>query len=543
MEKYIYVFGHQNPDTDSICSSIAYAHLKKSLGEKNVIPVRLGKINKETQYALNYFNVEPPIKMDHIKPQVLDMNYYPVHSIYTVDSVKKAWDAMATSEKPMIPILYPNHRLAGVVTISDIAKAYIALTENTVLKDKKTPFVNITAVLEGRIIQGDYPDPYVKGDVYTTATIDKDTKLTKNDIVLTGSSETLIQIAIDTGAGCIIITGVDMDTPDVVIPKNTKCAIMFTECPFFKAVKIISQSIPVENLITNKDVVKFELDEVIDEVKQVMLNSPHRHFPILNKKGQVEGMISKRHILDIKKKRVILVDHNEQSQSALGIEEAEILEVIDHHRIANVDTQIPIHLRAEPVGCAATIIGKIYEEKNVMPPKEIAGLMLSAIISDTLLFKSPTCTSQDRRMAKRLAKIADVNINKYGMDLIAAGTSVKGLSARELLNIDRKVFAINGINIAVSQVNTSDFKTIFDMKDDIKKEMEEDIKKDSLSLAIFMITDLVLGGSEIIAYGDNMPVIERAFNLSQGENSIFLPNVYSRKKQIVPQITKSMQSI
>ncbi|OON90328.1 MAG: hypothetical protein ATN32_04210 [Candidatus Epulonipiscium fishelsonii] len=302
MEKYIYVFGHQNPDTDSICSSIAYAHLKKSLGEKNVIPVRLGKINKETQYALDYFGVEPPMEIKHIKPQVLDMNYYPVHSIYTVDSVKKAWDAMAKSKKPMIPILYPNHRLAGVVTISDIAKAYIALTDNTVLKDNNTPFVNISAVLEGRVIQGDYMDPYVKGDIYTTATIDKDTKLKKEDIVLTGNSSTLIKIAVDTGAGCVIITGVDMDTPNVEIPKNTKCAIMFTGCPFFKAVKTISQSIPVEKLITNKDVVKFELDEVIEDVRQVMLNSPHRHFPILNKKGQVEGMISKRHILDLKKK-------------------------------------------------------------------------------------------------------------------------------------------------------------------------------------------------------------------------------------------------
>ena len=542
MGKETYVFGHRNPDTDSICSAIAYAHLKRALGDNDVKAVRLGKVSKETNYALNYFNVEAPTLIEHIKPQVSDMKYYAIPPIYVVDSVKKAWDVMTEHRRPMIPVLYPDHKLAGVVSISDIAKTYIGLTDGTVLKQHGTPFVNIPAVLDGRLICGEYPQPYVEGDVFTTASITEDDKLNDVDIVITGNNRTLIEMAIKSGAGCVIITDQDMEKLEFTEKPSNDCAIICTPYSFFKAIKMISQSISVKNLIGNQNLIYFQTEDTIDEVKEVMLNTTHRHFPIVDEEGKVKGIISKRHILDIQKKPVILVDHNERDQSAKGIEQAEIREIIDHHRIANIDTVGPVFLRAEPVGCTSTIVAKMYEEHNIMPPKEIAGLMLSAILSDTLIFKSPTCTPTDIKMAKRLAKIAEVNLEEYGMDLIAAGTSLEGILPSELLEMDRKPFTMGAYNTSVAQINTGDFKNIYKMREEILNEMEALRERENLDLVVLMVTDVIVGGTELFAVGPEKWIVERAFNLPKGEDSIFLKDVFSRKKQIIPQLTAASQN-
>lgn len=542
MGKETYVFGHRNPDTDSICSAIAYAHLKRALGDNDVRAVRLGKVSKETNYALNYFNVEAPTLIEHIKPQVSDMKYYAIPPIYVVDSVKKAWDVMTEHRRPMIPVLYPDHKLAGVVSISDIAKTYIGLTDGTVLKQHGTPFVNIPAVLDGKLICGEYPQPYVEGDVFTTASITEDDKLNDVDIVITGNNRTLIEMAIKSGAGCVIITDQDMEQLEFTEKPSNDCAIICTPYSFFKAIKMISQSISVKNLIGNQDLIYFHTEDTIDEVKEVMLNTTHRHFPIVDEEGKVKGIISKRHILDIQKKPVILVDHNERDQSAKGIEQAEIREIIDHHRIANIDTVGPVFLRAEPVGCTSTIVAKMYEEHNIMPPREIAGLMLSAILSDTLIFKSPTCTPTDEKMARRLAKIAEVNLEEYGMDLIAAGTSLEGVLPSELLEMDRKPFTMGNYNTSVAQINTGDFKSIYKMRDEILSEMEALRERENLDLVVLMVTDVIVGGTELFAVGPEKWIVERAFNLPKGEDSIFLKDVFSRKKQIIPQLTAASQN-
>lgn len=542
MGKETYVFGHRNPDTDSICSAIAYAHLKRALGDNDVRAVRLGKVSKETNYALNYFNVEAPTLIEHIKPQVSDMKYYAIPPIYVVDSVKKAWDVMTEHRRPMIPVLYPDHKLAGVVSISDIAKTYIGLTDGTVLKQHGTPFVNIPAVLDGKLICGEYPQPYVEGDVFTTASITEDDKLNDVDIVITGNNRTLIEMAIKSGAGCVIITDQDMEQLEFTEKPSNDCAIICTPYSFFKTIKMISQSISVKNLIGNQDLIYFHTEDTIDEVKEVMLNTTHRHFPIVDEEGKVKGIISKRHILDIQKKPVILVDHNERDQSAKGIEQAEIREIIDHHRIANIDTVGPVFLRAEPVGCTSTIVAKMYEEHNIMPPREIAGLMLSAILSDTLIFKSPTCTPTDEKMARRLAKIAEVNLEEYGMDLIAAGTSLEGVLPSELLEMDRKPFTMGNYNTSVAQINTGDFKSIYKMRDEILSEMEALRERENLDLVVLMVTDVIVGGTELFAVGPEKWIVERAFNLPKGEDSIFLKDVFSRKKQIIPQLTAASQN-
>ena len=536
MDKTIYVFGHKNPDTDSICASISYAHLKSALGQNNIVPVRLGKVNKETQFALDYFGVEAPALLENIKPQVSDMNYYNVPPVYVVDSVKKAWDVMNENGRQMIPVLYHDHKMAGVISISDIAKTYIGLTDGSVLKEHKTPFINIASVLEGKMIAGDYPHAYVSGNVSTIASISDNDKLDETDIIITGPSEDRIQKAIGTGAGCIIITDQDMDHINVNLPENFNAAVICTPFSFFKAIKMISQSIAVKNILKKENITFFETDDYLDEVKQIMLNNSYHYFPVIDKDGKVNGLVSKRHLLDIQKKKVILVDHNERDQSADGIEQAEILEIIDHHRVANLDTGNPLFLRAEPVGCTNTIIGKMYEENNIMPPKEIAGLMLSAILSDTLIFKSPTCTAEDIRIAKRMAEIAEVNLEEYGADLLGAGTSLEGATPSELLNIDRKAFKVGKYNISVAQINTGDFKSIFKIKDDILAEMRSLEEKEALDLCMLMVTDIVVGGTELIVTGNARHLAEGLFNLDPSDDSIFLKDVFSRKKQIVPKL-------
>lgn len=536
MDKKIYVFGHKNPDTDSICASISYAHLKRALGYENVEAVSLGKINKETQFALDYFGVKAPKEIKNIKPQVSDLNFYPIPSVYVVDSVKKAWDVMTENGRQMIPVLYHDHKLAGVVSISDIAKTYIGLTDGCVLKEHKTPFINIPSVLEGKVISGSYPHAYVSGDVYTTASIADDTVLTENDIIITGANIGSITKALNSGAGCVIISDQDMHNINLSIPESCCAAVVCTSYSFFKTIKMISQSISVKNILKKENITYFEADDYLDEVKQTMLNTSYRHFPIMDKDGIVKGLISKRHLLDIQKKKVILVDHNERAQSADGIEQAEILEIIDHHRIANIDTGNPVFLRAEPVGCTNTIIGKMFEENNLMPTKEIAGLMLSAILSDTLIFKSPTCTSEDIRIAKRLAEIAEVDLYAYGADLLAAGTSLEGTTPAELLNIDRKAFNIGKFNVSVAQINTGDFKSIYNIKDEIMSEMNRLEETENLDLCMLMITDIVVGGTELIVTGRERHIAESLFGLDPTDDSIFLKDVFSRKKQIVPKL-------
>ncbi len=538
MDKKIYVFGHKNPDTDSICASISYAYLKKVLGNDNVEAVRLGKINKETQFALDYFGVKEPRLITNIRPQVSDMDYYPISTpVYIDDSVKKAWDVMTENGRQMTPILQQGDKLAGVISVSDLAKTYIGLTDCSVLKNNKTPFTNIPSVLEGKKIYGKYPHAFVAGNVYTTASIDDDAELQDTDILITGANKQRIEKALQTGAGCVIITDQDMEKINAVdIPAGTKSAIICTPYSFFKTIKVISQSISVNNVIKNSAVTFFGLDDYLDEVRQIMLNTPFRHFPVVGTDGKVVGIISKRHIIDVQKKQVILVDHNERGQSADGIEEADIVEIIDHHRVANLDTGNPLYLRAEPVGCTNTIIGKMYEENNTTPPREIAGLMLSAILSDTLVFKSPTCTPEDIRVAKWLAEVADVNLEEYGAEMLAAGSSLEGVSPNELLNMDRKPFVIGDYHTSVAQVNTGDFKSLLKIKDDILAEMNALTEQEGLDLIMLMVTDIVVGGTELFVVGKERKVAEDLFGLNPGDDSVFLKDVFSRKKQIVPKL-------
>jgi manganese-dependent inorganic pyrophosphatase len=541
MDKKIFVFGHLNPDTDSICSAIAYANLKKELGYNNVIAARLGAINRETKFVLRYFDVECPILLDNVEPQVSDLNFYASELVYKDDSVKTVWELMQNNRKKMFPVVDKKKRLAGVVSITDIATSYMELSDEMTVKNQRTKFSKLIEALDGKVIEGSYPYEYVEGNIYTDSTLDEDQTLTKGDIVITGHVKKLHKKVAKSGAGCIIVAEGKITKKLFNDEEEYNCAIVSVPHTFFKTIKLINQSIPVHSIMKKKNLVYFQMDDYIDEVKEIMQSSSYRNFPVVDSEGVVKGIISRRHLIDIDRKNVILVDHNEKGQSIKGLEKANILEIIDHHRVADIYTMSPLYFRAEPVGSTSTIISKMYKENNIKPSKSIAGIMLSAILSDTLLFKSPTCTQEDKNEAKYLAKIAGVNIESYGMKLITAGTSLEGKTAEQIYYSDMKKFVFGKNNVVISQINTADFKGIFDLINDIKEMMHRLCEVEKYDLALLMVTDIVLGGTELIAIGPAKELALKAFGIDIKEDSIFLPGVLSRKMQVVPKLMNAVQ--
>jgi len=541
MEKKTFVFGHLNPDTDSICSALAYANLKNKLGYKDVIAVRLGEVNRETKYALRYFGVKSPPIIENVEPQVSDLNLYAPNIVHKKDPIKKVWELIKQEGKHTLPVVDKENRLNGLVSITDVAGTYMELSDEMAIKSHKTRFMSLIEVLDGEIVEGNYPYEYVEGNIYTDSTLEEGRKLSKGDIVITGHIKKLQKRAAHTGAGCIIVAEGKVTGKLYKMGEDIDCSIVRVPHSFFKTIKLINQSIPISAIMKNKNLVYFQMDDYIDEVKEIMQGSTYRSFPVVDSDGKVRGMISRRHLVDINRKNVILVDHNEKGQSIKALEKANILEVIDHHRIADIYTMSPLYFRAEPVGCTATIISKMYKENNITPSPDMAGLMLSAILSDTLIFKSPTCTSEDENEAKYLAQIAGVDIKTYGMNLIIAGTSLEGKTAEEVYYTDMKKFVLGEYNVIISQINTADFGSVFNLIGELKEIMYRLCEVEKYNLALLMVTDIILGGTELIAVGTGKELAVKAFGLDAREESIFLPGVLSRKMQVVPKLMNTVQ--
>lgn len=541
MDKPIFVFGHLNPDTDSICSSIAYAHLKQELGFSNVKAVRLGQLNRETSFALNFFGEGPPPILTDVEPQVCDLNFYHPYIVHREDSIKTVWDLMRKIEKHMIPVVDEEDRLNGIVSLTDIATSYMEFSDEMAISNHKTRFSNLIKVLDGEVLEGIYPYEYVEGNIYTDSTLTKGQKLSNGDILIIGGVKNIQEKVEKAGAGCIIVTGYKESSELYEIGEALSCAVIRVPHSFFKTIKLINQSIPVSSIMKKQNLVYFQMDDYVEEIKDIMQSSAHRSFPVVDSDGKVKGILSRRHLIDINRKHVILMDHNEKGQSIKGLEKATILEIIDHHRVADIHTMSPLFFRAEPVGCTATIVSKMYRENNIEPTPGIAGLMLSAIISDTLLFKSPTCTEEDKRQAEYLAKIAGVDIQKYGMALIIAGTSLKGKTAEEIYYTDMKKFVFGKYNVVISQINTADFRGLYNLVQDLKDMMYKICETEKYDLVILMVTDIILGGTELISIGSGKELVNNAFGLNSKEDSIFLSGVLSRKKQVVPKLMNAAQ--
>ncbi|WFA08857.1 putative manganese-dependent inorganic diphosphatase [Tissierella sp. Yu-01] len=546
MSDTIYITGHKNPDSDSICAALAYADFKNGNGDMKAIPIRLGDMNLETKFILDYFDVEEPMLLETLRLSVEDLSFDKVAPISADISLRMALNIMKINNINSLPIVDDDEKIIGIVTVSDIIQNYIDVWDNTVLGKAGTSIDNIIDTLSAKPIVIPENAKEMTGKISILAMDlhsikDKDYE---NSVVICGNRRDIQEFAINSGISLMIITGsgeVDEDLMKLADERNI--TILSTPYDTFMASRLITQSIPVSHSMTTENLVLFELDDLVDDVKVQMSQTRYRSYPVVDHNKRVVGLISRYHLISSMKKKVILVDHNERSQSVDGLEESEILEIIDHHRVADVFTGNPIYFRNEPVGSTSTIIANIFFENGRRPSKKIAGILAAAIISDTLLLKSPTATNIDKMMLDRLAKIADMDIEKFAEEMFKAGTSLTGRTPQELLNQDFKAFTIKKEKIGISQVYTMDPESLNNMRDELIELMEERAQEYGYSIFILMLTDIFNQASEMITVGEHKSLAAKAFDKKLVNNSFFAPGVLSRKKQVVPPITEILSNV
>lgn len=538
-KKVIYVFGHKNPDTDATCAAIAYAYFKNQVDPSNkYVPAVLGEINAETAFTLNYFNVEKPIKLQHLKPKVTDMRLEKITPVYQMDSIQEVAKKIVTTAGKTLPVADENDRLMGVISIADLVPALISSRQRDYHDEIQIPVSNLLNVLQLNIIQGQIKEDIFKGNVYVFSDLTYYQRISKNGLIICNQNEYGTGFIFSLEPEYIIVADVHDNTMLKTMP-DFKGVIFSSQKNIYELVQAINLALPISDLVKKEDLEYFALSEDLEDVKKNMMSSKYTSFPVVNEHGNIQGMISRSNLMDVNPKEVILVDHNERGQSIDGIETNRILEVIDHHRIADFQTMGPLFYRSEPVGSTNTIVCKFYLENNVEIPREIAGLMLSGILSDTLIFKSPTCTPIDIKLAEHLAEIAGVNIEDYGLKMLSKGENLIDTPPKKLIVKDMKKFTMGNFRVSVSQVNVGDIEAFQNIFDEVIKELERFCKENDLDLSLLMLTSIVRGGTEIIAAGEARWLAEAAFGLEKGKKSIFKKDVFSRKKQVVPRLMEA----
>lgn len=541
----VYVVGHRNPDTDSICSAIAYAALKERLTGASYVPKRAGDVNQETAFVLNYFNVDQPEYIKDVYTQVKDVDYRHIDGVQANISLKKAWEIMRAGKANTLPVVNIHNGLEGLITIGDIAKSYMDIYDNKVIASAQTPYSNVIETLEGEMLFGDSEALITNGKVLIAAANPDlmESYIEKGDIVILGNRYESQLCAIEMDAGCIIVCdGALVSYTISKLAENKGCAIIKTPYDTFTAARLMTQSIPIRFFMKDCNLISFNEDDSIEDIREIMAKKRFRYFPILDDNGKLLGLISRRNFLDAKRKKVILVDHNERSQSVEGIEDAELIEIIDHHRLGGIQTMSPVFFRNQPLGCTATIVYQMYCENAVDIPVHIAGLLCSAIISDTLVYRSPTCTGADKQAAEILAEIAGIDVNKYAKEMFAVGSDLRNKTPEEIFYQDYKVFTSGDITFAVGQINAMDADELEDIKNRIKKYMENTYENHKVSMLFFMLTNILEEGTELLFYGDgSQELIQNAFEESSQQNAIKLEGVVSRKKQLIPALMLALR--
>lgn len=537
--KPIHIFGHINPDTDSTCSAIAYAYLKNKIDPQNTyIPSILGNINDETKFVLKSFNVKTPKIISHLKPQVSDMEFKALKYVHETDSIKKVLETIIGQIGRTASVADEDERLIGIVSISDLLPILLETFNSENMKEIRIPIKNIIEELELTKVYGDIIADYIQGGVYLYSELSKTDEITNADIIICNDRDIIKSNVLSLGAGIVIVADI-INIDDLPEISNTSSTVMASSKSTYELIQSIFHAFPIISAVKKDQLEYFTTYETIEDVKNNMLTSKHQRFPVVDERGFIKGMISKSNLIDVEQKKVILVDHNEKGQSIEGIESVTIIEVIDHHRVADIQTISPLYFRVEPVGSTCTIIAKIYEENNVEIPEDISGLLLSGILSDTLVFKSPTCTQEDKEMAIKLSRICGVNIYNYGMMMITNGENIQNKEPEQIITMDMKRFTFGRYKVAISQINTADFKGIYKMYPKIIEAMNSKCKLEGFHLAVLMITNVVVGGTEVIATGEARWIAENAFNMQRNDESIFLNQTFSRKKQIVPRLMKA----
>ncbi|MCI6534141.1 MAG: putative manganese-dependent inorganic diphosphatase [Lachnospiraceae bacterium] len=540
----VYVVGHKNPDTDSICSAIAYAHLKKQLTGNEYVARRAGQINEETHYVLKKFKVDPPDLLSNVKLQVKDMDIHKMEGVEPNVSIKDTWAKMKEQNVKTLPIL-KDEELVGVISTGDIATSYMEVYDNRILSSAKTQYRNIVKTLDGTLITGNEHGYFTKGKV-TIAASNPDLMeefIEKDDLVILGNRYESQSCAMDIDASCLVVCqGAEVSEELIQRAEEQSIVIISTPHDTFTAARLINQSIPVKHFMTKTPLVTFQMNDYVEDIKEVMTKKKFRDFPILDRHGRFKGLISRRRFMDVSKKKVILVDHNEKSQAVDGIEEAEIVEIIDHHRLGSIETMGPVFFRNQPVGCTATIVCQMYEESGVKITPTIAGLLCAAIISDTLLFRSPTCTKVDEKAAKKLSKIAGIDMEQMAGEMFKAGSNLQGKTADEICFQDFKQFTVNDTVFGVGQINSMNKEELAEIREIIEPHLPKVLEEQNLQMIYFMLTDILDESTELICCGNNAKeYIIDAFDLKEGTDKIILKGVVSRKKQLIPTLVGALQ--
>lgn len=544
MSEIVYVSGHKNPDTDSICSAIAYSYLLNATNKYNAVPVRLGEVNRETEYVLKRFGVEHPVLLKTVKQKVEDLNYDKV-TVFSKDlTLKTAWFLLKQQNLKSAPILDEHGQLLGLLSTSNIIEGYMDQWDSEVLKKAKTPVENVIDTLEANVIYLNEALKVINGDIHIAAMSGNEAKkrIHENDVVIVGGdrSDDLEEL-ISVKPSLIILTG-SLTSNEHVVNKCKEQGISIVSTPFntYQTSQLIVQAVPVEYVMIKGDIKTFSTDDTLDYMKEVMSETRYRGYPVIDLNNRCVGSISRFALLKGLRKKVILVDHNERGQSIPGIEEADILEIVDHHRVADIQTVGPLLFRGEPLGSTATIVTRMFEEQDVEMPSHIAGLLLGAVVSDTLLFKSPTCTPVDTKIAKKLAEIAGVDIQEFAMEMFKAGTSLVGKTVDEIFNQDFKKFSFDNLQVGVAQVNSMDIEGFLPYKKDMLDYMNKFAEDNNLEFTLLLLTDIINANSEIFVGGPRPELVEKAFNVQLTDRQGTLEGVISRKKQVVPAITAVM---
>ena len=542
----IYVIGHKNPDTDSICSAIAYADLRQKVTGQVHEAKRAGHVNDETAYVLDRFGVEAPKLLTDVRLQVRDLDIHEMPGLKPNASIRDTWERMRQEQAKTLPIVKDDELVGGVST-GDIAKSYMDVYDSEILSKARTQYRNIVKTLDGTMITGNEHGYFMRGKVAIGASSPNlmEEFIEKDDLVILGDREEAQACAVNIDASCMVICK-DAEVSPKLIQKAKEQSIVIIQTPYdtFTTARLINQSIPVKFYMTSGPLTMFRMNDYVDDIKDSMAKKRFRDFPILDRHGRFKGFISRRRFLGASKKKVILVDHNERSQAVDGIEEAEIIEIIDHHRLGDIETVSPITFRNQPVGCTATIINQMYEENEIEVPREIAGLLCGAIISDTLLFRSPTCTPLDERTAKKLAKISDIDLEQMAQEMFNAGSNLKGKSAEDICFQDFKQFTVNDTIFGVGQITSMSKEELAAIRDMMTEHLPKVLEAHNLNMIYFMLTDILAESKELVCVGTGARGIAlSAFDLPDNAKSLILKGVVSRKKQLIPVLVETMQQM
>ena len=531
----VYVVGHRNPDTDSIVSAMAYAALHNALGDRRYVAARLGNVSDETRMVLDRFGYEPPVRIHSVRTQVRDLAYDTPPALSAAVTVGRAWDVLQQNPSiPALPVVDEQAQLVGMLTADQVAGFDMRSIAYPVIED--VPMFNLLSVLEGHILnESENLTRSVSGEVIIAMPKAHGVPVYGGPecVLLCGQQPELIRQAIADGVRTLILCQAEIDAELLASAGNT--CVISTPYDITRASRLIYHAIPVGRICLRGDIVCFHLEDFIDDVREIVLQNRAQSYPILDEEERVVGTLSRYHLLRPRRKKVVLVDHNEAAQSVPGLDQAEVLAIIDHHRLADIQTSGPVFFRNEPVGSTATIVSTMYQEKGIVPTEKMAGLLASAIVSDTVIFKSPTCTERDRHIAAGMARIAGISLDELGHDIFSAATS-DSKPAKDLLFSDFKEFHIAGHALGIGQVTCINSEHVLERREEFLTCMQQTREEKKYDMILLMLTDVLREGTELLFIGDE-EIIRQAFNEEVNDGACFLPKIMSRKKQVVPMLS------